>query len=152
HVRDRFPDGQLYVDLRGYAVEPPLPPAVALAAFLRALGVPSNDLPVTVDERAALLRSLLDGRRMLLILDNASSVEQVRLLLPGSGSCVTLVTSRDSLGGLVARHGAHRVDLDTLPLADSVNLLEALIGARVVDEPEAATVLARQCANLPLAL
>ena len=94
-----------------------MPPADALAGFLRALGVPGQDIPAGEDERAARYRSLLAGRRMLVVLDNAGGVEQVRPLLPGTAGCVAVVTSRDSLAGLVARDGARRLDLDLLPPA-----------------------------------
>ncbi|MDQ3886966.1 MAG: tetratricopeptide repeat protein [Actinomycetota bacterium] len=151
-VRDGFPDGQLYVNLRGYDPDQPLSAADALARFLRALGVAGTEIPPELDERAALYRSLLDGRRILVVLDNASAVEQLRPLLPGTASCVVVVTSRDSLAGLVARHGAVRVDLDLLPLQDAIALLGVLIGQRVRAEPEAAAALAEQCARLPLAL
>ena len=147
-----FPDGQLYVNLRGYDPGQPVPPADALAAFLRGLGVAEQDIPPGEDERAAAYRSLLDGRRMLLLLDNAASVEQLRPLLPGCPSCLVLVTSRDSLAGLVARHGARRLNLDILPLSDAIGLMRTLIGRRVDDEPRAAAALAGQCARLPLAL
>ena len=120
--------------------------------FLRALGVPGQDIPRELDERAAAYRTLLDGRRILVVLDNASSVEQVRLLLPGSPSSLVLVTSRDSLAGLVARHGARRLDLDRLPQQDAVALLRALIGDRAESQPDATATLARRCARLPLAL
>ncbi|HZA18574.1 MAG TPA: tetratricopeptide repeat protein, partial [Pseudonocardiaceae bacterium] len=146
------PDGQLYVNLHGFDPEQPLSAADALAGFLRALGLAGQHIPVEVEERAAAYRSLLDGRRMLIVLDNASSVEQVRPLLPGAPSCVVVVTSRDSLAGLVARHSARRLDLDLLPLEDAVALLAALIGGRVQGEPEAAATLAWLCARLPLAL
>jgi transcriptional regulator with XRE-family HTH domain/tetratricopeptide (TPR) repeat protein len=152
HMRDRFPDGQLYMNVRGYDRDQPMPTADALAAFLRALGQASEEIPTDNAERASTYRSLLDGRHMLVLLDNASSVEQVRDLLPGSPSCFALVTSRDSLSGLVARHGAHRIELDLLPLADAVALLRSLIGDRVDAEPAAAEGLAHQCARLPLAL
>jgi DNA-binding SARP family transcriptional activator/Tfp pilus assembly protein PilF len=151
-VRDSFPDGQLYVNLRGYDPDQPLTTADALAGFLRALGMADRDLPADVDERAAAYRSLLAGRRLLVLLDNAATVEQVRGLLPGSSSCAVVVTSRDSLAGLVARYGARRLDLDTLPAGDAVALLRALIGERVDAEPNAAMSLAGQCARLPLAL
>ena len=147
-----FPDGQLYVNLRGYDPGQPVPPGDALAGFLRALGLAGQDIPPETDERAAAYRSLLDGRRVLVVLDNAASVEQVRPLLPGCPSCLVVVTSRDSLAGLVARHGAGRLDLDTLPLPDALGLLRTLIGGRVDAEPEAAAALAKQCARLPLAL
>ncbi|MDQ3989328.1 MAG: tetratricopeptide repeat protein, partial [Actinomycetota bacterium] len=151
-IRTEFPDGQLYVNLRGYDPDQPLSPADALARFLRALGVAGADIPPEVDERAASYRSLLDGRRILIVLDNASSVEQVRPLLPGTPSALVVVTSRDSLAGLVARDGAQRLDLDLLPPQDAVALLGALIGGRVEAEPDAAATLAGQCARLPLAL
>ena len=118
-VRAAFPDGQLYVNLRGYDPGQPVPAGDALAGFLRALGVPGQDIPRDVDERAAAYRTLLDDRRILVVLDNASAVEQVRPLLPGSPSSLVLVTSRDSLAGLVARHGARRLDLDRLPPQDA---------------------------------
>jgi DNA-binding SARP family transcriptional activator/Tfp pilus assembly protein PilF len=151
-VADRFPEGQLYVNLRGYDPGQRVPAADALAGFLRALGVPGPDIPPEPDERAARYRSLLAGRRMLVVLDNAGSVEQVRLLLPGTAACVTVVTSRDSLPGLVARDGAVRLDLDLLPAAEAVSLLRALIGPRADADPGAAQVLAVQCCRLPLAL
>ncbi|WP_454860188.1 ATP-binding protein [Promicromonospora soli] len=151
-VADRFPDGQLYVNLRGYDPEQPMRPADALARFLAALGVPERDVPLDDDERAARYRSELAERRMLIVLDNAGSVAQVRPLLPGSGSSLVLVTSRDRLAGLVAVHGAHQVGLDLLPDAEAIDLLHRLIGERVLAEPGAAATLAEQCARLPLAL
>ena len=151
-VRGTFPDGQLYVNLRGYDTNQAMSPAEALAGFLRALGVGGQDIPLQENERAAAYRTLLDGRRMLVVLDNAATAEQVRPLLPGSASCLVVVTSRDSLAGLVAVHGAHRLDLDLLPPADAVALLRTLVGERVAAEPEAAAALAAQCARLPLAL
>ncbi|MCA1671293.1 MAG: tetratricopeptide repeat protein, partial [Actinobacteria bacterium] len=130
----------------------PLSPADALARFLRALGVAGAEIPPEVDERAAAYRSLLDGRRMLIVLDNAATVEQVRPLLPGTPSARVVVTSRDALAGLVARDGARRLDLDLLPPEDAVALLGALIGERVAAEPDAVANLAGQCVWLPLAL
>jgi hypothetical protein len=151
-VAGRFPDGQLYVNLRGYDPDQPVPAADALGGMLRSLGVPGPDIPPGADDRAARYRSVLAGRRMLVVLDNAGSAEQVRPLLPGSPSCAVLVTSRDALAGLVARDGAARLDLDVLPLDEAVALLRALIGERVDHEPEAAAELASQCCRLPLAL
>jgi len=151
-VRAEFSDGQLYVNLRGYDPDQPLSAGYALAGFLRALGVPGAEIPPEVDERAAAYRSLLDGRRILIVLDNASSVEQVRPLLPGTPSALVVVTSRDALAGLVARHGARRLDLDLLPPEDAVALLRALIGERAEAEPDVAVTLAGQCVRLPLAL
>ncbi|HEV2371012.1 MAG TPA: helix-turn-helix domain-containing protein, partial [Streptosporangiaceae bacterium] len=151
-VAGRYPDGQLYVNLRGYDPAPPVAAADALAGFLRALGVPGQEVPAEMDERAGLFRSLLAGRRMLVILDNAHGADQVRPLLPGTSTCTALVTSRDSMAGLVARDGALRVELDLLPLADAVAVLGELIGERAHTEPRAAAALAEQCSRLPLAL
>ncbi|MFC6021995.1 tetratricopeptide repeat protein [Plantactinospora solaniradicis] len=151
-ARHRFPDGQLYVNLRGYDIDQPMPAREALAGFVRALGVPGTEVPFDLDECAARYRSQLDGRRMLIVLDNAASVDQVRPLLPGSASCAVLVTSRDTLAGLVARDGADRIGLDLLSTADSVELLWRTLGERVARESEAAAALAGRCARLPLAL
>ena len=151
-VARRFPDGQLYANLRGYDPGQPVTAGAALGQFLRALGIPGPDLPADDEERAACYRSLLAGRRMLIVLDNAAGADQVRPLLPGTPGSVALVTSRDTLAGLVARNGARRLDLDVLPVPDAVSLLQALIGARVGAEPEAAAALAARCGRLPLAL
>lgn len=151
-VADRFPDGQLYLDLRGYGQESPIPAAEALEILLRSLGLSGAAVPHDVPERAARLRTLLADRRLLMLLDNAHSVDQVRDLLPGSPGCCVLVTSRGSLPALVARHGATRVDVDLLPAGDAVGLLRRLVGRRVDDAPEAAARLAERCARLPLAL
>lgn len=129
-TRWHFPDGQLYVDLRGYDPGAPLDPHEALAVLLGGLGVGGSDLPLDTDARAARFRSETADRRLLIVLDNAGAVEQLRPLLPGTTSCVVLVTSRDSLAGLVARHGATRLDLDLLPAGDADSLLRGLIGAR----------------------
>jgi DNA-binding SARP family transcriptional activator len=147
-----FPDGQLHVNLRGYDPGRPVTAADALAGFLRALGVPGPDIPPGEDERAARYRSLLAGKRMLIVLDNAGHAEQVRPLRPGTPGCAVLVTSRDALAGLVARDGAARLDLDLLPPSEAVSLLHELIGERAGADPLAAAELARQCSRLPLAL
>jgi tetratricopeptide (TPR) repeat protein len=151
-VADRFPDGQLYVNLRGYDPGRPVSAGDALARFLRALGMPGQEIPAEEDERAARYRSLLAGRRMLVVLDNAGSVEQTRPLLPGSPSCTVLVTSRDALAGLVARDGATRLDLEVLSPEEAVSLLRVLIGGRADTEPDAVVALAARCCQLPLAL
>jgi DNA-binding SARP family transcriptional activator/Tfp pilus assembly protein PilF len=151
-VADQFPDGQLHVNLRGYDPGQPVRPTDALARFLTALGVPERDIPLDEDDRAARYRSELAERRMLIVLDNASSVAQVRPLLPGGGSSLVVVTSRDGLAGLVALHGAHQVRLDLLTPGESVGLLHRLIGDRVAADRVAAETLAEQCARLPLAL
>jgi DNA-binding SARP family transcriptional activator len=151
-VSDRFPDGQLYVNLRGYDPDQPMTAAAALAGFLSALGSPGSDIPAGEDERAARYRSLLAGRRLLVILDNAAEAGQVEPLLPGTPGCMVVVTSRDALAGLVARCGATRLELGLLPLDDAVGLLRALIGGRVDADPGVAVALAERCARLPLAL
>jgi DNA-binding SARP family transcriptional activator/Tfp pilus assembly protein PilF len=152
-VAGRFPDGQLYVNLRGYDPAQPVSATDALAGFLRSLGVSGQDIPAEEDERAARYRSILASKRMLVVLDNAGTARQVRPLLPGNPACAVVVTSRDSLAALVARDGARRLDLDQLPLDDAVNLLRALIGERADADPDDATVaLAGQCCRLPLAL
>ncbi len=151
-ARGAFPGGQLYVNLRGYDPGQPVAPADALAGFLRALGTAAHDIPPDEDGRAAAYRTAVDRRRLLIVLDNAATVEQVRPLLPGCPSCAVVVTSRDALSGLVARHGARRLDLDLLPPADAAGLLRALIGERADADPGSAATLAEQCARLPLAL
>jgi DNA-binding SARP family transcriptional activator/tetratricopeptide (TPR) repeat protein len=149
----RFPDGQLYVDLHGYAATSPSRPIQALAGLLRALGVAADRVPVEVEEAAALYRSLLARKRVLVVLDNASSAEQVRPLLPGSPGCAVVVTSRDRLAGLVAREGARRLALDVLAPEESLTLLARVLeDGRVEAEPPAAAELTRVCGFLPLAL
>ncbi|MBS2539575.1 tetratricopeptide repeat protein [Catenulispora sp. NF23] len=150
-VRHRFADGQLYLNLRGYDPGEPMSPEVALEQVLRALGAQS--VPADLDGRAALYRTLLSDQRVLVVLDNARSAEQVRPLLPGTAGCLTVVTSRDSLAGLVARDGARRVALERLTDAEALGLLEQLLGRhRVLSEPRASADLIRLCAALPLAL
>jgi DNA-binding SARP family transcriptional activator len=151
-VRRHFPDGQLYLDLRGHHADDPVSPGDALARLLGAFGVSGEQVPLDLDDRAARYRTELAGRRMLVLLDNAGSAEQVRPLLPGTPSCLVLITSRDRLPALVALHGARRLDIDLLPVAEAVSLLRTLIGARVDAEPDAAVNLAERCARLPLAL
>lgn len=152
-IGSRFPDGQLHVDLRGFAVDPPVDPAAALTRFLTALGIRPDPLPGDVEARAALFRSAVAGKRMLLLLDNAIDVEQVRPLLPGQPGCVVLITSRNDLRGLAVHPGAQHVPLDVLTGAESAAVLTDLLGAdRAAAEPEALAGLARACAHLPLAL
>jgi DNA-binding SARP family transcriptional activator len=152
-VAARFGDGQLYVNLRGHADVPPVQPVEALARFLRALGVPREQVPSDVDEASATYRSLLAGKRVLVLLDNARDAEQVRPLLPGSPGCLAVVTSRDRLSGLVARDGAIPLTLDVFSTHESQELLARLLGSdRIGLEPDAAAELTRLCGNLPLAL
>jgi DNA-binding SARP family transcriptional activator/DNA-binding CsgD family transcriptional regulator/predicted negative regulator of RcsB-dependent stress response len=151
-VAGRFPDGQLYVNLRGFDTEDPLPPGAALDSFLRALGISGPAIPAGTQDKAAAYRSLLADRPMLIVLDNAADAEQVRPLLPAGPACVVLVTSRDALAGLIARDGAVPVGLDPLPHVDAVALLTGLAGERAAADPAATARLAACCCRLPLAL
>ena len=152
-VRHLFPDGQLQVDLRGYSTGSPMPPGQALARFLRGLGVPAEQVPLDLAEAAAMYRTLLADRRMLIVLDNAADAGQVRPLLPGSPTCLVLVTSRDRLGGLVAGDGARPLSLDVLDDGEAHALLRGILGAARADaEPHALAELAQVCGFLPLAL
>ncbi|MFF4258783.1 BTAD domain-containing putative transcriptional regulator [Streptomyces sp. NPDC001663] len=153
-VRDRFPDGQLYVNLHGFDHDrQPLAPGEALELLLRSLGLEASDIPSNDEAQARLYRTLLADRRLLVLLDNAASAEQVRPLLPGSPSCCVVVTSRNRLGDLVARDGAHALPLDLLLPAEAHALLsEALDAERLAAEPHAADELIRLCGSLPLAL
>jgi DNA-binding SARP family transcriptional activator len=153
-VADRFPDGQLYVNLRGFDPSAaPVTPADAIRRFLTALREPGDPVPADDEASAALYRSLLAGRRMLIVLDNARDAGQVRPLLPGSPGCLVLVTSRSQLASLIAVEGAHPVALDVLTESDANELLARRIGAeRTAAEPVAAAELIGACARLPLAL
>ncbi|WP_216215561.1 tetratricopeptide repeat protein [Amycolatopsis aidingensis] len=152
-VRADFPDGQLHVDLRGYARATPVGAAEALTQFLRALGVPAERVPVDEEEAAGLYRTLLADRRVLVLLDNAVGADQVRPLLPGSPNCAVLVTSRDRLSGLVANEGARHLTLDVLEPDDGEALLVRMLGERRAGaDPVGVAELVRTCAYLPLAL
>ena len=153
-VASRFPDGQLYVNLRGFdPASAPVPPAVSLQGFFDALGVPPRHVPAGLDAQSALLRSLLDGKRLLLLLDNARDPDQIRPLLPGSPGCLVLVTSRSQLTGLVVADGARPLPLDVLDGAEAAELLAGRLGAKRVNaEPQALAALVERTAGLPLAL
>lgn len=153
-VADRFPDGQLYVDLRGFdPTGAVVEPAEAIRRFLDVLEVPPARIPSDLDSQAALYRSLLAGRRMLVVLDNARDAAQVRPLLPATAGCLALVTSRNQLTPLVAVHGAHPLTLDLLSPAESAALLAERLGAeQVAAEPDAVSEVIDGCARLPLAL
>ncbi|WP_411079654.1 BTAD domain-containing putative transcriptional regulator [Streptomyces sp. cmx-18-6] len=151
--REHFEDGQLFVDLRGHSPLPALRPGDVLAQFLRALGVPTGRLPADVDEAAALYRTLLADRRMLIVLDNVRDAEQVRPLIPGAQGCAVVITSRSQLAGLVSNDGARRIGLDVLDPDEARRLLGTIIGeCRVAAEEEAARSLVRVCGGLPLAI
>ncbi|MFD7659605.1 BTAD domain-containing putative transcriptional regulator [Actinosynnema sp. NPDC059797] len=151
---DRFPDGQLFVDLRGFSPRgTPMDPAVAVRGFLDALDVPPDRVPADPHARAALYRSLTSDRRVLVVLDNAAGVEQVLPLLPGGNRCTAVVTSRDQLTGLIAGHGARHLPLDVLSDAEARALLAERLGAaRVEAEPAAVDELIGFCGGFPLAL
>ena len=152
-VAKRFPDGQLYVNLCGPDPGAPIEPDVALRFFLDAFGVPPHRIAAPLEERAALFRSLVDGKRVLIVLDNASSAAQVRPLLPGSPGCLVVVTSRNQMAGLVATEGAALITLDVLGDGEAHEMLARRLGAeRVAAEPRAADEIVAACARLPLAL
>ncbi|MGW4399863.1 BTAD domain-containing putative transcriptional regulator [Amycolatopsis nivea] len=152
-VRARFPDGQLYANLRGHAPGSPAQPVEILAQFLAALGIPPDRMPPDAEAAAALYRTLTADRRILVLLDNAVNPEQVRPLLPAGPGCATVVTGRDRMTGLVAVNGARRLTIGVLSPGESVELLEGVLGpGRVRAEPAAAAEFAEVCVRLPLAL
>ena len=153
-VAKRFEDGQLYVNLRGFdPAGSAMTPAEALRGFFDALDVPPQQIPVTIEAQAALYRSRLAGRRMLVVLDNARDAEQVRPLLPGTPGCLSIVTSRSQLTSLISNEGAHPLTLSLLSTADARDLLGRRIGAdRVAADPQPVDEIIESCARLPLAL
>lgn len=153
HV-DEFPDGQLHVNLRGFdPLSEPVPTSVAVRAFLDALGVAASSVPTDLDGQAALYRSLLADRRMLVVLDNAADSAQVAPLLPGSPGCAVIVTSRDRLAGLVANQGARPLAVGLLDDSAASVLLGSRVGAaRLAADPGAVSELLAVCAGFPLAL
>ncbi|THA76242.1 tetratricopeptide repeat protein, partial [Streptomyces sp. A0592] len=149
HVKDAYPDGQLYADLRGTGSDP-ADPGTVLASLLGALGVPRREVPPSAEDRARLFRTVLDGRRLLLLLDDARDIAQVKPLLPGAAGCAVVVTSRARLGGLLS--GRH-VQLEEFTPEEALGLLRQIVGADRVDrEEEAAAALVEACARLPLAV
>ena len=153
-VADRFGDGQLYVNLRGFdPSNAPVTPAEAVRGLLDVLGVPPERVPAGADAQAGLYRSLLADKRMLIVLDNARDEQQVRLLLPASPASLVVITSRNQLAGLAVADGARLVSLDVLPHDEAVQLLAARIGdRRAAAEPGPVHEIAALCAHLPLAL
>jgi DNA-binding SARP family transcriptional activator len=149
----RFPDGQLYANLRGFGPADPLPPAEALRAFLDAVGVPATQIPASLDGRRALYRSRLAGKKILILLDNARDPAQVRPLLPASPTATVVITSRNDLASLIVADGAHPITLDVLTDAEAHQMLTHRLGPqRITAEPAAAADLINLCARLPLAL
>ncbi|MFE9601414.1 BTAD domain-containing putative transcriptional regulator [Streptomyces hokutonensis] len=153
-IAHRFPDGSLYVNLRGFDPDGSrMESGEAIAMFLMALGVAPQSVPERLDAQAALYRSVLADRRVLIVLDNATDTEQVQPLLPGTPGSLVIVTSRSRLSGLIAGHGAQLLPLDLLTAEESLELLTRRLGAaRVGAEPEAASAIVDLCARLPLAL
>jgi tetratricopeptide (TPR) repeat protein len=153
-VSGRFPDGQLYVNLRGFdPAGVAMKPAEAIREFLDAFGITAQQMPASLEAQAALYRSLLAGRRVLVLLDNAADENQVRPLLPGSPGCLVIVTSRNQLPGLIVTEGAQPVFVDLLSARESRQLLARRIGeGRVLAEPQATDDIIALCARLPLAL
>ena len=152
-IADGYPDGQVFLDMRGFDRRPPMSAAEALSRLLGTLGAPADATGEDLDAQVARYRSITAGRRLLVLLDNVASADQVRPLLPGGAGCLVVVTGRDRLGGLVAADGAYRLTLDVLEPAAAVDLIAAAAGPhRLRCEPRAATELARRCGYLPLAL
>ncbi len=153
-VRDSFPDGQLYVNLRGFdPTEPAMSPAEAVRGLLDGLGTPPQRIPADLHAKVGLYRSLMANRRMLVVLDNACDAEQVRPLLPGAPGCRVLVTSRNQLASLIAAEGAHPITLNVLSMAEARQLLAGRVGHdRVRAEPDAVDEIIARCARLPLAM
>ncbi|MEV6969687.1 BTAD domain-containing putative transcriptional regulator [Hamadaea sp. NPDC051192] len=152
HARD-YPDGQLYLNLHGFGQSPPVTSIAALSGLLKALGVPPDKIPVDADEAAALYRATTADLRLLVLLDNARVADQVRLLLPTGRGSLAVITSRDSLAGLVVTEGARLLALSPLPDEDSVALLAAILGPnRVAGQETALADLAALCGHLPLAI
>ncbi|WP_433262047.1 AfsR/SARP family transcriptional regulator [Actinosynnema sp. CS-041913] len=151
---DRFPDGQLYLNLRGFDPRArPVSPEVAIRGFLDALGVASTGIPADPDAQAALYRTVVAGKRILVVLDNAADTGQVIPLLPGSPTCTVLITSRSTLTSLVTTHGAQPLPLDMFSHDEAHELLSGHLGGeRLAAEPRAVEGLLRHCAGLPLAL
>ncbi|WP_329008784.1 tetratricopeptide repeat protein [Micromonospora rifamycinica] len=152
-VAGDFPDGQLYADLRGLDPDAALAPGEVLQAFLHALGVRGPDIPANDLARSGLYRSVLAERRVLIVLDNVRDADQVRPLLPGAPGSLVLVTSRYSLAGLAATHGADVLTLDVLSEAEARDLLVARLGpARALADRRALAEIVTLCGGLPLAL
>ncbi len=153
-ITDRFPDGALFADLRGHSPQgQPTPPENLLEGWLRLLGVRPQDIPSALDDRASLLRTVLDGKRMLIMLDNAATTGQVQPLLPASSGCLAIVTSRHRLAGLAVEAGAIGLTVGPFRPEESLELLRGILGFERVDvDTDAANAIATRCAHWPLAI
>jgi tetratricopeptide (TPR) repeat protein len=151
---DQFPEGQLYVDLRGFDPSgTPVTPQQAIRGFLDAFQIPAEKIPTSLDDQAALYRTLVEDRRLVIVLDNARDADQIWLLLPGSPSCLVLVTSRQQLPSLIARKHATHITLEFMTTDEAHQLLTNFLGKeRIQDEPQAVDELIRYCIGLPIAL
>jgi CRP-like cAMP-binding protein/tetratricopeptide (TPR) repeat protein len=154
-VADRFPDGVAFLDLRGESSRTAVSPTEALRQALRGLGIPGDQVPAEEGELVALYRFLMTDRRVLLVLDNAADYEQIRPLLPGTDTCLIVVTTRTGPVGLPSGDGVRDIRLEAMSPEDAVELVQTILGAgdqRIADEPQATIRLVRECGGLPLAL
>jgi tetratricopeptide (TPR) repeat protein len=152
--RDQFPHGQLYVDLRGFAPSgTPLTPETVIRGFLDSFHVPTEKIPIGFDAQMALYRTLVEDKKLVIVLDNARDADQVWPLLPGSPTCTVLVTSRQQLGSLIARNQATQITLELFTNEEAQQLLTSFLGAKRIDaEPDAVNELIQRCVGLPIAL
>jgi tetratricopeptide (TPR) repeat protein/transcriptional regulator with XRE-family HTH domain len=153
-IKNRFPDGTFFVDLHGYSSDgDPVDTQEVLEDILKALGVSPEAMPTTLERRSAFLRTMLDGTRTMLVLDNAARADQVRALIPAAPGCLVLVTSRQRLSALAVRHGAHCMTIEPFEPADAITLLRKVVGsARIEAELDAAKQIVEFCGGLPLAI
>jgi transcriptional regulator with XRE-family HTH domain len=151
---DRFPDGQLYVDLRGFDPSgAPLTPETVIRGFLDSFHFPAEKIPIGFDAQVALYRTLVEDKKLVIVLDNARDADQVWPLLPGSPTCTVLVTSRQQLGSLIARTQATQITLELFTTEEARQLLTNFLGAKRIDaEPDAVNELIQRCVGLPIAL
>ena len=153
HVAGRFPDGQLFASLRGFDPAGPAAPGAVLGGFLGALGAPPGAIPDMMEERAALYRTRMAGRRVLVVLDDAGGTDQVRPLLPGDQSSIVVITSRYRLDGLIAEEGAATHTVPSVSSGEALSMLGRVLGDDMIETDRGAALrLASMCDHLPLAL